>query len=193
MAIVCVSSKLTIQTDKLGWRNCIIVHFCCNGFSGCRCCQISYFYQVYKKFQMNLFSKLEANSIEILKGQLTSLLSFLVLKSEFFSTVNLNREVNWPFNISIEFASRCVGLYSTPPTYLLTPLSTVSRSQTSKEGKGCAAAKASGNSASHVSSPANRVTTKLPKSRSKNAQLELCSFKIHESELRFKIRLLKKN
>ena len=37
---------------------------------------------------------LEANSIEILKGQLTSLLSFLVLKSEFFSTVNLNREVN---------------------------------------------------------------------------------------------------
>ena len=36
----------------------------------------------------------EANSIAQLNSQLTSLLSFLVFKSEFFSTVNLNREVN---------------------------------------------------------------------------------------------------
>ena len=44
----------------------------------------------------------EANSIAQLNSKLTSLLSFLVFKSEFFSTVNLNREVNWPFNWAIE-------------------------------------------------------------------------------------------
>ena len=43
---------------------------------------------------IDIFLGQEANSIAQLKSQLTSLLSFLVLKSEFFSTVNLNREVN---------------------------------------------------------------------------------------------------
>ena len=37
---------------------------------------------------------LEANSIEILKGQLTSLLRFTVLKNSDFNTKKLNREVN---------------------------------------------------------------------------------------------------
>ena len=37
---------------------------------------------------------LEANSIEILKGQLTSLLRFTVLKDSDFKTKKLNREVN---------------------------------------------------------------------------------------------------
>ena len=48
----------------------------------------------------------QANSIAILKGQLTSLLRFTVLKNSDFKTKKLNREVNWLFNWAIEFASR---------------------------------------------------------------------------------------